>query len=114
MSHPVTVAVVGRRRDPSPEDLALAQHVGWQLASEGWVTLTGGRGGVMAAAQRGAHNAGGVVVAITPMAMEPVGPATVVVRSGLPAVARNVVIASACDAMIALPGSHGSNSYSPS
>ena len=107
MSRPITVAVVGRRRDPPARDLALAEEVGCSIAHAGWVTVTGGRGGIMDAAQRGAHDAGGIVVAITPMDMEAVGPATVVIRSGLPAVARNIVTASSCDAMVVVPGSHG-------
>jgi uncharacterized protein (TIGR00725 family) len=101
------IAVVGRRRDPPEVELVGAEAIGRELALLGHTVVTGGRGGVMEAAQIGATNAGGQVVAIVPMDVECIGPATVVVRTGLPATVRNVIMGSTCDAMVALPGSHG-------
>ena len=44
----------------------LAEEVGARLACHGLVVLTGGRGGVMAAASRGARQAGGLTIGILP------------------------------------------------
>ena len=44
-----------------PEEAAVAEEVGRLLAEAGAVVLTGGRGGVMEAASRGAAQAGGAV-----------------------------------------------------
>ncbi len=50
----------------SEQEAALAEEVGRRLAEAGAVVLTGGRGGVMAAASRGAAQAGGLTVGILP------------------------------------------------
>ena len=50
----------------SPEEEALAERVGGTAAALDWVVLTGGGPGVMAAASRGAVEAGGLTVAILP------------------------------------------------
>jgi uncharacterized protein (TIGR00725 family) len=48
-------------------DLAHARELGALIAREGWVLVTGGRAaGVMEAASRGAHEAGGLTVGILP------------------------------------------------
>lgn len=52
----------------SPEEEALAERVGATAARCGWVVLTGGGRGVMAAASRGAVEAGGLTLAILPTA----------------------------------------------
>jgi uncharacterized protein (TIGR00725 family) len=101
------VAVVGRRVNPPKEDLNLALAAGRIIADSGYVLVTGGRGGIMEAAAIGATEQGGEVVAITPMDEDAVGPATLVIATGMPPTSRNVITASACDAMVALPGSHG-------
>jgi hypothetical protein len=103
----VIVAVVGRRRSPPVVDIDQAAEVGRLLAQLGHTVVTGGRGGIMEAAQRGAFLEGGVVVAITPGEEDCVGPATLVIRTGLPVGVRNLVTATCCAAMVALPGSHG-------
>jgi uncharacterized protein (TIGR00725 family) len=50
----------------SPEEEALAERVGATAARGDWVVLTGGGPGVMAAASRGAVEAGGLTLAILP------------------------------------------------
>jgi len=50
------------------QEEALAQRVGATAARCGWVVLTGGGPGVMAAASRGAVEAGGLTLAILPTA----------------------------------------------
>lgn len=52
----------------TPEEELVAERVGATAALGGWVTLTGGGPGVMAAASRGAVEAGGLTLAILPNA----------------------------------------------
>jgi uncharacterized protein (TIGR00725 family) len=52
----------------TPEEESVAERVGATAARSGWVTLTGGGPGVMAAASRGAVEAGGLTLAILPNA----------------------------------------------
>jgi uncharacterized protein (TIGR00725 family) len=59
------VAVVGASA-PRPEDLEHAHAAGRRLAELGAIVVTGGRGGVMEAACRGAKEAGGLTVGILP------------------------------------------------
>ena len=59
------VAVVGASA-PRPEDVEQAHAAGRRLAELGAIVVTGGRGGVMEAACRGAKEAGGLTVGILP------------------------------------------------
>jgi len=59
------IAVIGASQ-PSPEQEQAAEDIGRGLGAAGCVVITGGRGGVMAAASRGAHEAGAVVIGILP------------------------------------------------
>ena len=52
----------------TPEQESVAERVGAAAAKCGWVVLTGGGPGVMAAASRGAVEAGGMTVGILPTA----------------------------------------------
>ena len=52
--------------DADPDTLALAEACGALLARNGYGIVCGGLGGVMAAASRGAANAGGTVVGVVP------------------------------------------------
>jgi uncharacterized protein (TIGR00725 family) len=65
-SLPPAVAVFGSS-DPQPGEPAYQQalRAGERLATAGWMVLTGGYGGVMEAASRGARQAGGQAVGIT-------------------------------------------------
>jgi uncharacterized protein (TIGR00725 family) len=101
------VAVVGASR-PRPEDLEHAQAAGRRLAELGVVVVTGGRGGVMEAASRGACEAGGVTIGILP------GPdrsdANPFVQYSLPTglgELRNGVVARAAQAVVAVGGAWG-------
>jgi uncharacterized protein (TIGR00725 family) len=103
------IAVVGPGEDAATEELcALASQVGRLLAERGAVLLTGGLGGVMAAAARGARDGGGVAVGLLPGADRTAGNAdnTLVIATGL-GQARNALIVRAADAIIAVGGSWG-------
>jgi uncharacterized protein (TIGR00725 family) len=101
------VAVIGAG-EASVKLEALAREVGRRLAEAGAVLLCGGLGGVMAAAAQGAWEAGGVSIGILP------GPdrrgANPFLTFALPTNlghARNMIIAHAADALIAVGGSYG-------
>lgn len=87
---------------------ALAEAVGSAVAKSGANLLTGGLGGVMEAASRGAKTAGGLTVAVIPgsdsQAANPY--VDIVIASGMTH-GRNVILAHTADAVIALPGSYG-------
>lgn len=63
--HRQPVAVIGPG-DASEAECAAAYAVAHALAVAGMVVICGGRGGVMAAASRGATEAGGIAVGILP------------------------------------------------
>jgi uncharacterized protein (TIGR00725 family) len=85
-----------------------AHEAGRLLASRGHVVLTGGLGGVMAAAAEGACAAGGTTVALLPGAdRASASPGhTVVIPTGLGEM-RNALLVRAADAVLALAGSWG-------
>ena len=102
------VAVVGPGKPDDPALLDTARAVGAGLAAAGGTVVTGGLGGVMAAASQGAHEAGGFVVGILPGD----DPATanefvdLAVPTGL-GEGRNLLIVRMADAVVAVGGSWG-------
>ena|SRR5579875_404856 len=101
------VAVVGASQ-ASDEDMRDAETVGRLLAERGATVVCGGRGGVMAAASKGAAQAGGTVVGMLPGegrddANEWV---TVSIPTGLGEL-RNGLVVRAAEALIAVGGSYG-------
>jgi len=86
----------------------LARAVGREIADAGAVLVCGGRGGVMAAAARGASERGGTVLGLLPGYDHGAGNRHLTLRvpTGL-GHARNVLVAAAGDVLIALPGRHG-------
>jgi uncharacterized protein (TIGR00725 family) len=101
------VAVIGGG-ETSPDILALAREVGRELAKKGAVLLCGGLGGVMAAAAQGAKEEGGVSIGILPdPGRDRANPyLTYSIPTNL-GHARNIIIAHAADALIAIDGAHG-------
>jgi uncharacterized protein (TIGR00725 family) len=98
------VAVCG----PGDAESDVAFDVGRLLASRGAVVVTGGLGGVMASACRGARSAGGVTVGLLPgldrgAANEWV---SVPIPTGLGEL-RNGLVVRAADAVIAVGGGYG-------
>jgi uncharacterized protein (TIGR00725 family) len=102
------VAVIGPGDEATAADLEGAREVGRRLASAGAVVVTGGLGGVMAAAIEGASAAGGTTLALLPgdSRADAGAPATLVVATGL-GEARNALLVRTVDAVIAVGGSWG-------
>jgi uncharacterized protein (TIGR00725 family) len=104
---PMYLAVIGGS-DIGPEAAALAREVGREVGARGAVLLCGGLGGVMAAAAKGAQDAGGVSLGILPEGdrrrANPHLTYSIATNLGH---ARNVVIAHSADALIAVGGSYG-------
>jgi hypothetical protein len=104
---PLYVAVCGPAV-ASERETKVATEVGRLLAAAGAVVVTGGLGGVMGAASRGAHDAGGTVIGILPGdRRDAANPhCTVTVPTGM-GEGRNVLVVRAADALIAIGGEYG-------
>jgi hypothetical protein len=93
----------------TPEVEAAAAEMGRLIAEAGFVLLTGGRDcGVMAAASRGASEAGGLVVGVLPTE-DPIGIAPhvdVAIATGM-GDARNVINVLSSRVVVAMPGGAG-------
>ncbi len=103
----IYIAVIGGG-EVKPAIAALAKEVGREIARRGAVLLCGGRGGVMAAAAEGAKEAGGVSLGILPDPdrrwANPYLTYSIPTNLGH---ARNVLIAHAAHALIAVDGEYG-------
>jgi uncharacterized protein (TIGR00725 family) len=101
------VAVVGPG-EATPAQEAAAAAVGSGLARLGAVVVTGGLGGVMAAASRGAAEAGGLVLALLPGDEAAAANAwvDVTVPTGM-GEARDALVVAAAQAVIVIGGSWG-------
>lgn len=101
------IAVIGGRK-VEKRLLQEAEEVGSLIADRDAILVSGGLGGVMEAASRGAKKAGGIVVGILPH--EHKGEMNeyidVPVATGL-GIGRNVIIARTADALIAVGGEYG-------
>ncbi len=108
---PPYVAVIGDGDPRGPDAhriLESAEEVGQLLARGGATVITGGLGGVMRAASRGALGAGGHTIGILPGAdaSEANEYVRTPVATGL-GVARNLVVVTSADAVVAVGGRHG-------
>jgi uncharacterized protein (TIGR00725 family) len=107
----LVLAITGRK-ESSPRytmELATAAIAAGRIAAQmGLTVLTGGLSGVMERAAEGAKIAGGETIGILPGARHEDGNRYLdfVLPSGI-GIARNVLMASACDFMLALPGGTG-------
>ncbi len=101
------VAVIGGRK-ATARLIREAEAVGRLLAKAGVAVVTGGLGGVMRAASRGAKSAGGLTVGILPYDSK--SRANEYVDVALPTglgIGRNIIIARSADALIAVGGHYG-------
>jgi uncharacterized protein (TIGR00725 family) len=101
------IAVIGAS-EPTPEQEQAAEDVGRGLGGAGCVVITGGRGGVMAAASRGAHEAGATVIGLLPGSdrREANEWVQIALPTGLGDV-RNALVVRSADAVIAVGGAYG-------
>ncbi|UCD34278.1 MAG: TIGR00725 family protein [Nitrospiraceae bacterium] len=90
------------------EIYGIAEEVGRLAAEKKAIIITGGLGGVMEAASKGASRAGGITVGILPgFDRREANPyVSVPVATGL-SHARNVIVARSADAVIAVSGEYG-------
>ena len=107
----LVLAITGRKGTSPRYTTELAEaalHAGKIAAELGLTVLTGGLSGVMERAAEGAKLAGGETVGILPGSDHNDGNLflDLVLPSGI-GIARNVLIATACDFMLALPGGTG-------
>jgi uncharacterized protein (TIGR00725 family) len=88
--------------------MRVAEEVGQRLAQAGAIVVTGGRGGVMEAASRGASQAGGLVVGILPSTdrSDANDWVEVHVPTGLGEL-RNGLVVRAAEALVAVGGAYG-------
>lgn len=109
MAAAIHVAVIGPGDGATARDISDARSIGALCAARGWIVLTGGRNaGVMAAAAEGASSARGVSVGLLPGAErgDAAPSLTVSLPTGL-GEARNAVLITAADAVIACGMSAG-------
>lgn len=109
MKNPI-VAVIGAS-DATPELSEFAEAVGRGIAERKWTLVTGGLGGVMEAASKGARGAGGAVVGIlpTPSTEDANDYVNIPIATNM-GHARNVIIAHTADALVVVGGSYGTMS----
>lgn len=107
--HPIYISVIGGDRDhTTSEGLELAEEVGRRIAEAECILVNGGMGGTMERAAKGAKSAGGTTIGILSTtdrtAANPYIDFAIPTPLGF---VRNVVVANASDAVIALPGKWG-------
>jgi uncharacterized protein (TIGR00725 family) len=101
------IAVIGGSVCGAAEE-TLAEEVGRLVAREGSTLVCGGLGGVMEAAARGAKHEGGITIGILPGHDRTLANPYIdhIVTTGM-GHARNLVVVSSGDAVIAVGGGHG-------
>lgn len=103
------ITVIGSNADHcSPKAYELAYRVGQEIARQGAVLLTGGLGGVMEAASKGATEAGGLAISVIPQDdLAAANPhSSVVIATGI-GFARDFITAWSADAIIIVGGGVG-------
>lgn len=107
MTNKKTISVIGGSK-ASDEELRLAEETGREIAIKGAILVCGGQSGVMEAACRGAHLAGGITVGILPgdsrSSANKFVDIPIVTGMGY---GRNVIVAKSAQAVIAIGGSYG-------
>ncbi|MDZ7795607.1 MAG: TIGR00725 family protein [Candidatus Marinimicrobia bacterium] len=103
----IIISVFGGR-EADEKQLRDAEAVGKAIAGHGWILLCGGRGGIMEAVSKGCTEAGGLSIGILPgndrSDANPYIQIPIATGVGL---ARNEIVARACDAAVAIGGKYG-------
>jgi uncharacterized protein (TIGR00725 family) len=107
-THPPYVLVSGASEPHDPALVEVATTAGRLLAGRGWLVLTGGLGGVMAAVAAGVSDAGGTAIGILPTGdRDDASPGhAVVIPTGMGEM-RNALLVRSADAVLAIGGSWG-------
>ena len=108
---PPYIAVIGDGEPRGPDAhriLDWAEEIGLELARAGATVITGGLGGVMEAASRGARAGAGRTIGFLPGAdaAEANDYVSIPIATGL-GVMRNLVVVTSADAVVAVGGRHG-------
>lgn len=103
----ILVSVIGGS-ECDKDTAYMAEEVGNIIGSSGAVLLSGGLGGVMEAASRGAKKSGGLVLGIIPGEEKSDANSFVdiVIPTGM-GYSRNALVAGAADIVVAFPGKYG-------
>jgi len=81
--------------------------VGKEIALSGNILINGGRGGVMEASAKGAHDVGGLVIGVLPWDRSDANPyINIPIVTGI-GECRNIIIVKSSDAIIAIDGGYG-------
>ncbi|MGQ9665492.1 MAG: TIGR00725 family protein [bacterium] len=101
------IAVIGGA-ETNQTNLKIAEEVGTLIAKKRAILITGGLGGVMESASKGAKEAGGLVIGILPgTEKNSANPyVDIPIVTGMNQ-ARNIIIARTCDCAIAIDGKYG-------
>lgn len=104
----IAVSGSGGKKDMIPHHvLAIAEELGLYIAHQGAVLVTGGRGGVMEAACKGAKKADGLTLGILPNEKDDANDfVDIAIGTGL-SFQRNFLIAQVADCLICLAGGWG-------
>ena len=109
--HPIYISVIGGDRDhTTPEGLEIAEEIGRLVAANDCILVNGGMGGTMERAAKGAKSGGGTTIGI--LSTTDRNEANSYIDYAIPTplgFVRNVLVANASDAVIALPGKWGTS-----
>ena len=109
--HPIYISVIGGdRNNTTTKGLEIAEEVGRLIAEAGCILVNGGMGGTMEHTAKGAKSAGGTIIGI--LSTTDRNAANPYVDYAIPTplgYVRNVLVATASDAVIALPGKWGTS-----
>lgn len=107
MPKALIIGVVGGNQ-PTDQEAAWAEEVGRGIARNGAVLVTGGMGGAMEAASKGAAEEGGLVVGVLPGSFRSAANpyVTIPIVTGM-SYARNIVVVKTAMSVIAVGGKYG-------
>ncbi len=108
MTRRICISVIGAGGEITPEEASMAVELGREIARQGAIVICGGLGGIMAEVARGAKEESGLTIGILPGdTSESANPfIDIAIVTGM-GIARNVIVASSGDAVIAVGGKLG-------